>query len=106
VRKGSRPGTPSGRAAIWHTKPLRKGNGDVFRARRRHGTAPGYQGARVLANLGRPGEYLLIVDFSSREEAERNNTRAETAAWADKLRTLIDGEPTYADWRTVADTNA
>ena len=71
-----------------------------------HGTAPGYQGARVLANLHQPGEYQLVVDFSSREEAERNNSRAETAAWADKLRTLIDGEPTYADWRTVADTNA
>ncbi|MFD2093162.1 hypothetical protein [Blastococcus deserti] len=71
-----------------------------------HGTAPGYQGARVLANLQQPGEYLLIVDFSSREEAERNNSRAETAAWADQLKTLIAGEPAYANWRTVADTNA
>jgi quinol monooxygenase YgiN len=70
------------------------------------GTAPGYRGARLLANLDQPGEYLLVVDFSSREDAERNNTRTETAAWADKLVTLIDGEPRYTNWRTVTDTNA
>ena len=68
-----------------------------------HGIAPGYQGAQLLENLDEPGRYLVLVDFSSREEAERNNTRPETAAWAEKLGTLIEGQPAYTHWRRVTD---
>lgn len=45
----------------------------------------------------------VLVDFSSREEAERNNTRPETTAWAEKLGTLIEGQPASTDWRRVTD---
>jgi quinol monooxygenase YgiN len=63
------------------------------------GLAPGYQGGRVLADNDSPGRFVIEVDFSSREEAERNNERAETAAWATKLRELVSGEPRYANCR-------
>jgi len=63
-----------------------------------HGTAPGYEGARLLADREEPDRWLIEVDFSSREEAERNNDRPETASWAQRLRDLAEGEPEYHDY--------
>ena len=63
------------------------------------GVAPGYQRARVLADEARRGHYVIEVDFSSRKEADANNARPETAAWADSLGALADGSPTF---RTLA----
>lgn len=57
--------------------------------------APGYQGSRLLADQDTPGRYVVVVDFSSREEAQQNDQRPETAAWADKLRGVVTGEPTF-----------
>ncbi len=65
------------------------------------GLAPGYRGARILAQEAAPGRYLIEVDFSTREEAARNNERAETAAWAAKLAELVAGEPQFTDFRLV-----
>lgn len=64
--------------------------------------APGYEGARVLATDD--GRHLIEVDFSSEQEAQRNNDRPETEAWANKLRELASGEPTYQDLRQVCTT--
>lgn len=62
----------------------------------------GYIGTRLLADRDEPGCYLILAEFaevdgdlSPAEEAERNNQRAETERWAQKLRLLVDGEP---DW--------
>ena len=62
----------------------------------------GYMGTRVLADREQPGQYLIIADFgvvdpevSAAEEAERNNDRPETRAWAARLRELVKGEPEY-----------
>lgn len=68
------------------------------------GVAPGYLGARVLADQATEGQFLIEVDFSSEEEARRNNDRPETAAWAQKLRELGNGEPAYRDLRQVCTT--
>lgn len=68
------------------------------------GVAPGYLGARLLAGEGAPGEYLIEVDFSSQQEAERNSARPETATWADGLRKLVGAEPDYGDYRRVWST--
>lgn len=68
------------------------------------GVAPGYLGARVLADEDREGHYLIAVDFSSEEEAQRNNDRPETAAWSEKLQELADGEPAYRNFRQVCTT--
>jgi hypothetical protein len=59
------------------------------------GIAPGYRGTRVLADRDRANTYLLEVEFSSEEEAARNNDRAETQRWASALREAIHGEPRY-----------
>lgn len=67
------------------------------------GVAPGYQGARILADGSR---HILEVDFSSEEEARQNNDRAETEAWARQLRELADGDPSYIDARPVYSTHA
>ena len=67
--------------------------------REQSGVAPGYQGARVLADSD--GRHLVEVDFSSREEAERNNDRPETQAWAERLREIAGADASYQDLRQV-----
>ena len=62
----------------------------------------GYMGTRLLADRERPGQYVLIADFgvidpdvSAADEAQRNNERAETKAWAARLLDVVEGEPEY-----------
>jgi len=62
----------------------------------------GYMGVRLLADREDPGRYLIIADFgvvdpdvSAADEANRNNQRPETQAWAARLRELVMGEPEY-----------
>jgi hypothetical protein len=66
------------------------------------GVAPGYLGARVLADDD--DRYLIEVDFTSEEDARRNNDRSETAQWAEELKRMADGQPTYQNLREVAST--
>lgn len=67
------------------------------------GVAPGYLGARVLADESN-GHHLIEVDFSSEEEAQRNNDRSATQQWAGELQRLADGEPTYRNLNVLATT--
>jgi len=67
--------------------------------------APGYLSARVFADEARSGRYFVEVDFSSRQEAERNSAREETATWAKALGDLASGEPSYLDLRQVFTTH-
>lgn len=69
------------------------------------GVAPGYLGARVLADQDRPGRHLIEVDFSSAEEARQNDQRPETAAWAKELRHLVGRRPAYRNLRQVYATD-
>ncbi len=68
------------------------------------GAAPGYVGSRLFADDEAPGRYLVAVDFSSREEAEQNNARPETAAWAATTRALAGGEPAFRNLSEVYTT--
>ncbi len=68
------------------------------------GVAPGYLGSRVFADTDAAGRYLVVVDFSSAEEAARNNERPETAAWAATARGLANGEPAFHNLREVYTT--
>jgi quinol monooxygenase YgiN len=61
------------------------------------GVAPGYLGSRLFAYRDDPGRFLILVDFSSVEEAEQNNDRPETQQWAGRLQQLIDGEPKFSN---------
>lgn len=63
------------------------------------GVAPGYVGARVLAEAS--GRHLIEVDFASEEEARRNNERPETAAWAEGLQQLVSGQPSYQNLHEI-----
>ena len=65
------------------------------------GLAPGYQGSRILADRDRPGEYLMVVDFTSAEEAAKNNDREATAEWASKLAVLATEEAEFANYDQV-----
>lgn len=65
----------------------------------------GYMGTHLLADQEDPGRYLIVAEFgvvdpdvAAAEEAQRNNDRPETRAWAGRLRELIDGEPTYGHY--------
>lgn len=66
------------------------------------GVAPGYLGARVLSDGD--DRYLIEVDFTSEEEARRNNDRSETAQWAEELKQMAEGQPDYQNLREVAST--
>lgn len=69
------------------------------------GVAPGYQRARILADASRSGHYVIEVDFSSKEDAETNNGRPETEAWARKLADVADGAPTFRNLDLVCTTD-
>ena len=61
------------------------------------GIAPGYRATRVLANSDRPNTYVIEVEFSSEEDAAKNNDRVETKQWASSLRELVSREPRYTN---------
>lgn len=69
------------------------------------GVAPGYQRARILTDDDRPRHYVIEVDFSSKEQADANNTRPETEAWARKLQDLADDAPTFTNLALVCTTD-
>ncbi len=70
-----------------------------------HGVAPGYRGARILQDRHQAGRFQVEVDFSSAEEAARNNDRPATQSWAAQLRALSDGEPHYGDFNLILRTD-
>lgn len=72
--------------------------------REQAGVAPGYRGARILADKDRPGTYLIEVEFSSEEEAAENNERDDTRRWAAALRGSIQGGPRYLNLTEVSST--
>ena len=65
------------------------------------GVAPGYLGSRLFADRDDPGRFLMVVEFSSAEEAASNNDRSETREWASRLQALIDGEPEFGNFDLV-----
>ena len=68
------------------------------------GVAPGYRSARILADRGRPGMYLIEVEFDSEADAKKNDERPETNEWANQIRTLVKSEPTYRNLAEVCTT--
>ncbi|MGI9647311.1 MAG: hypothetical protein ACR2OI_02210 [Acidimicrobiia bacterium] len=62
------------------------------------GVAPGYLGSRLLADRDDPGRFLIVVDFSSAEEAEINSNRPETAEWASRMMDLVDGDVGWGNY--------
>lgn len=54
----------------------------------------------------RGGDVVLMVevDFTSQEEARRNDDRPETQQWAGQLREIVQDEPAYQDLRQVCST--
>ena len=72
--------------------------------REQAGVAPGYRAARVLADQDRPGRYVVQVDFSSADQAQQNNDRPETQAWAKSLQELAQGEPEYHNYEVAYTT--
>jgi hypothetical protein len=72
----------------------------------------GYMGTRMLCDRECLGKYVIIADFgvidpnvSAAEEAQRNNARPETKAWAARLLELIDGEPEYHHYDEIYRTD-
>jgi hypothetical protein len=68
----------------------------------------GYMGAHLLADRDNPGRYMIVAEFgvvdpdvSAADEATKNNERPETREWAERLRTLIDGEPDYRHYDEI-----
>lgn len=62
----------------------------------------GYMGTRLLADREHPGHYVIVADFGvvdpdvpAADEANRNNERPETQAWAARLLALVRDAPEY-----------
>jgi|AntRauTorckE6833_2_1112554.scaffolds.fasta_scaffold30019_1 quinol monooxygenase YgiN len=72
--------------------------------RDQHGTAPGYQGARLLADRDHEDRFVIEVEFSSEGDAQRNSDRPETKAWAEKLQAATSGQPDYHDFEVAFTT--
>jgi quinol monooxygenase YgiN len=68
------------------------------------GVAPGYEGYRLLADRDRPGRFTILVDFTSAAEAEANDARPETAAWAARLSELAAAAPSFANFDSLAES--
>ena len=64
--------------------------------------AIGLQRYLLLKDHDRPNAYLLVVEFSSYEEAMRNSARPETDAFARRLADLVQGHVEYRNLDTVA----
>ncbi len=72
--------------------------------RDQHGTAPGYEGARLLADGEEDDRFVIEVDFASKSDAQRNNERPETQDWAEKLQAATDGQAEYHDYEVAFTT--
>ena len=62
----------------------------------------GYMGTHLLADRENEGHYMIVAEFgvvdpdvSASDEAQRNNDRPETHAWAERLLKVIEGAPVY-----------
>ena len=69
------------------------------------GDIMGYMGTRLLADRETQGQYVIIADFgvidpdvSAYDEAQRNNERPETQAWAARLLEVVDESPVYHEY--------
>ena len=60
-------------------------------------SAPGLDRVTIYRDSDRVGIFFIEAAFSSREEAERNNVRAETDRWARRLRELVEEESYYCN---------
>lgn len=49
----------------------------------------------------RPGHYVAIVEFSSREEAMRDGGIPQTEEMAHKVRELCEGQPRFIDLEVI-----
>lgn len=49
----------------------------------------------ICENRDKPGEYWIIVEFPSHEDAMKNNDLPATARIAETINSLADGEPEF-----------
>lgn len=49
----------------------------------------------ICENRDKPGEYWIIVEFPSYEDAMKNNDLPATQTIAEKMTTLVDGPPEF-----------
>jgi hypothetical protein len=49
----------------------------------------------VCANRDKPGEYWIVVEFPSYDDAMKNNELPATARIAEKMLSLCDGPPEF-----------
>jgi hypothetical protein len=72
----------------------------------------GYTGTHILVDRDDPRHLYVVAEFASTEpgvsafeEAQRNNDRPETQAWAARVRSLIDEEPEWMHFDEVYRTD-
>jgi quinol monooxygenase YgiN len=49
----------------------------------------------ICEDRDKPGRYFVIIEFASREEAQKNDALPETQDFAQKQAALLDGPPTF-----------
>jgi hypothetical protein len=68
---------------------------ESMRARRTGQGGSGPRRGTLTADRDRPGHYLNIIEFDSRESAMENSSRPDTSEFAAQLAKLCDGPPTF-----------
>ena len=68
----------------------------------------GYMGSHILRDRQDPGLYVMIAEFgvvdpnvSAAEEAMKNNDRAITKEWAEKLNAIVEGDIEWGHYDEV-----
>jgi hypothetical protein len=72
----------------------------------------GYIGTKMMADREHLGRYVIVAEFavvepgvSAAEEAQRNNRREETRAFAERMRALVDVEPEWHHFDEIYKTD-
>lgn len=63
--------------------------------------AVGPQRTVFLRDRDKDDTYLMIAEFSSYDDAMKNNDRSETKEWADALGKAVEGEVSYRNYDVV-----
>ena len=57
----------------------------------------------ITKDRDRPNTYMIVVEFNSYEDAEKNNALPETAEIAQQLQKLVDGEVIFRNLDVVGE---
>ena len=71
-------------------------------ARNRAADAPGFIKSTLVRDRDNDGQYLVIAEFESYEQAMENSAKPETDAFARRMSELAGGPPSFNNYDVVS----